>query len=337
MIAASRPLRFVVLVIGGWIAARVALHWPGGMAPEAIAPAVSARFAARLADPPPHPPPPPSRATAPAQPAPRTASVATTRPPPPAAPILHPAEGRAADYPAAGHRPEPLPDFAAPIAAAPLPVTGERPRLSVSAWLMLRGGGGGSSPFAPQLGGSQAGVRIAHARGRSRRFALTAGVAAAPGARQRQAAIGVDWQLGALPVHLILEQRFALDGGRGGPVIGVIGGLAPTRIAPGLTLEAYGQAGAIGRDGGEGFVDGAARLMHRLKDADADADTAPIALGIGLWGGAQRAAARLDIGPAASVTIGARRALRVSLEWRQRIAGAAQPGAGPALSLGSDF
>ena len=55
-------------------------------------------------------------------------------------------------------------------------------------------------------------------------------------------------------------------------------------------------------------------------------------------GGAQRGAARVDIGPSAGlvVPVGAS-AVRVTLDWRQRIAGDAAPGSGPALSIGSDF
>ncbi|MBS0285465.1 MAG: hypothetical protein JSS15_13700, partial [Proteobacteria bacterium] len=58
---------------------------------------------------------------------------------------------------------------------------------------------------------------------------------------------------------------------------------------------------------------------------------------LGAWGGAQRGAARLDVGPAAGVAVPAAMPLRISLEWRQRIAGDARPGSGPALSIGADF
>ena len=61
-------------------------------------------------------------------------------------------------------------------------------------------------------------------------------------------------------------------------------------------------------------------------------------LGIGAWGAAQRGAARLDIGPSAAITLPlGTRALRVSFDWRQRIAGDARPVSGPALSIGPDF
>ncbi len=68
-------------------------------------------------------------------------------------------------------------------------------------------------------------------------------------------------------------------------------------------------------------------------------DGATFALGIGLWGGAQRGATRFDLGPAATIDLPVTRAahLRVALEWRQRVVGAARPGSGPALSIGTDY
>ena len=113
----------------------------------------------------------------------------------------------------------------------------------------------------------------------------------------------------------------------------MIAGLPQTRLAAGFALEGYGQAGVIARGGGEGFVDAAARAMRPV----ARVGGARVELGAGLWGGAQRGAARLDIGPAAGVILPTPRPLRITLEWRQRIAGAARPGAGVALSLGADF
>jgi hypothetical protein len=57
-----------------------------------------------------------------------------------------------------------------------------------------------------------------------------------------------------------------------------------------------------------------------------------------MWGGAQRGAARLDVGPAASLSLPiADRNLRLSFEYRRRVAGRAAPGSGPVLAIGSDF
>ena len=57
--------------------------------------------------------------------------------------------------------------------------------------------------------------------------------------------------------------------------------------------------------------------------------------GFGVWGGAQPGVYRLDAGP--RVTMQVRDNIRVHLDWRQRLAGNAQPGSGPALTLGRGF
>jgi hypothetical protein len=185
-----------------------------------------------------------------------------------------------------------------------------------------------------QLGASQGGMRITYALGTRRRFALAARIAAPLKGAGREAALGFEWQPTRFPVRLIAEQRFVLDGGRGGPTLGAIAGYGPSDIAPGIRIEAYGQAGAIARDGIEGFVDASARITHPLGALA----RVRIDIGIGAWGSAQRAAERFDIGPSIVATVPiARKTIRLTLDWRERIAGAARPGSGPALSIGSDF
>ncbi|WP_447407240.1 hypothetical protein, partial [Clostridium perfringens] len=63
----------------------------------------------------------------------------------------------------------------------------------------------------------------------------------------REAAIGIDWQPLAVPVHLIAERRFSLGGGRGGIVVGVIGGFGPTPVGGAWHAEGYAQTGGIRR------------------------------------------------------------------------------------------
>jgi hypothetical protein len=185
-----------------------------------------------------------------------------------------------------------------------------------------------------QLGASQGGLRLAYALGSKRKIALVARVATPLKGAGREAALGIEWQPTRLPIRLVAEKRFALDGGRGGPTIGVIAGYGPAEVARGIRLEAYGQAGGIARDGVEGFVDASARLTHPLgKFAGANID-----IGIGAWGSAQRDAERFDIGPSIVATLPvARKTIRLTLDWRERVGGGARPGSGPALSIGSDF
>ena len=57
--------------------------------------------------------------------------------------------------------------------------------------------------------------------------------------------------------------------------------------------------------------------------------------GFGIWGGAQPGLARLDVGP--RVTMRVRNNIKVHFDWRQKVAGNARPGSGPALTLAGDF
>ncbi|PTS80097.1 hypothetical protein DBR17_11225, partial [Sphingomonas sp. HMWF008] len=127
---------------------------------------------------------------------------------------------------------------------------------------------------------------------------------------------------------------FALNGGRGGPALAVVGGIGPVALPRDFRLEAYAQAGAIRRGTTEPYADGAVRIVHPLGTIGG----VPVELGAGAWGGAQRGAARLDLGPSlgVSVPLGKQR-VRVLLDWRQRVAGTALPGSGAALTLGTDF
>lgn len=206
-------------------------------------------------------------------------------------------------------------------------------RWSGSLWGIVRGRGA-AGVATPQLGGNQAGLRLAYALDEGGRVTLAGRVASALGMRQQEAAVGVEWRPTRLPLRLVAEQRIAIAGARGGLGVGVVGGVAEVPLGAGIALDGYGQAGWIARDGGEGYADGALRAGRDVMTRGAVA----IDLGVGAWGAAQRGAARLDVGPSAALTfpIGARR-IRLSLDWRQRIAGDARPGSGPALSLGADF
>jgi hypothetical protein len=164
--------------------------------------------------------------------------------------------------------------------------------------------------------------------------ALAARIAAPLRGRGAEVGLGLDWQPTALPLHLIAEQRVPIGRGRGGPALMIVGGVDPRPLVAGFRLEAYGQAGAIARGGVERFADGAVRVTRPVATVGA----IRIDLGLGGWGGAQRGVSRLDVGPGVALLLPVeRRAVRVTLDWRQRIAGNARPGSGPALSIGGDF
>jgi len=332
---ASRPLRFVVALLGGWIAARAMVLWPsGGPIPVAAAVTPSGKVT---------PPPVFTGTTALVS---INPAVAVVKQPDdvgraiserPAFPSDAPGSFAPRTFDTAMVDRFPNADLLPPaglVITKPPPPGSVRPsRLAGSAWTIVRPGGA-ATRFASQLGGSQAGMRLTYALGEARRLALSGRVSGALGSRQREAALGLDWKPTALPVHLIAEQRFGIEQARGGPSLGLIGGVGPTPIIGAVRIEAYGQAGAIARDGIEGFADGSVRLTRPIATLGA----AKLDLGLGAWGGAQRGAARFDVGPAASggvPVVG--RNVRLSLEWRQRVAGTARPGSGPALSLGTDF
>ena len=332
----GRPLRFLAIVLGGWIGMRTLALFQTGDLPlapltnpvEHIVAALGigpAEAAAR-------PPLPTSGAT----PVPRP-----NRPPiaPPPAPSCIPTAAARTD----GDRPAPAtttttlhatpPPPLLPL-ATPAAITPRGPsRLAGSVWGITRDGGIGQASGG-QLGGSQAGIRVTYALGTSRRVALAARLSTPLAGRGAEAAVGLDWQPTRLPIHLLAERRIALDGGRGGTMLGLVGGYGPAPVAGPVTVEGYGQAGLIARDGTETFVDGALRLAHPV----ARRGKVRLDVGIGAWGGAQRGAARLDIGPSLGLILPvANRSLRLTADWRQRIAGDARPDSGPALSIGTNF
>ncbi|MFM7402545.1 MAG: hypothetical protein ACKO1N_00315 [Erythrobacter sp.] len=115
--------------------------------------------------------------------------------------------------------------------------------------------------------------------------------------------------------------------------------LAPIGLPYGAQLEAYGQAGWVGGPGATAFADGLASVTRNLPRVARLSDNAlQLSLGAALWGGAQRDAQRLDVGPTlrADMRIGAVPA-RLTIDWRERVAGGAAPGGGLAATLSSQF
>ncbi len=328
----GRPLRFLGLALGGWVMIRVALLLPdvASLPPsdviprvvEVLVPQVAAAVLGRSRVPPRTVTLPRVCVAPPMLAKPRPWQAPTITPPPLVVRVLP-------DLPAIA---EPQ-TYAIPSPVAPPLVSQGPSRLSGSAWLLARGGPAGTVSGG-QLGASQGGLRLAYALGSRRKVALVARIATPLKGAGQEAALGIEWQPMRLPIRLVAEQRFALDGGRGGPTIGMIAGYGPADVASGIRLEAYGQAGAIARDGIEGFIDASARLTHPLGTLAG----AKVDIGIGAWGSAQRDAERFDIGPSIVAALPvARKTIRLTLDWRERIAGGARPGSGPALSIGSDF
>ena len=333
------PLRFLVVVVGGWTLARGAvLMWPEpGLQParaERVA-GTAGSFASSAPEPTPAPAPQLRSRT-------RPAPLATGKAkwPMRAAPVLYAASlPRAAPaitaVPLSGAVPG-QPGFNAvegEAAAAPWPVprtdAPSPPRWSFSAWAFVREGGGPSLAPGGMLGGSQAGARLRYRI--SPAVSLTARLSTPRRTAGAEAAVGIDWRPSPrLPLRLIAERRQKLGrAGRSVFALTAYGGVSDAPLGR-FRLDAYGQAGVVGADRRDLFADGAGRLSLPLGDG--------VKIGAGAWGAAQPGAARLDLGPSASLSLPAGAAnVSLSLDWRLRVAGDARPGSGPALTLTTDF
>ncbi|HYN46985.1 MAG TPA: hypothetical protein VES64_09870 [Allosphingosinicella sp.] len=204
---------------------------------------------------------------------------------------------------------------------------------SGSAWILVRRDGGAALAPGGTLGGSQAGGRLLYRLNGdpARPLALSARLYA-PLRRieEAEAAVGLDWRPSArFPLHILAERRQAAGkDGRSAFALTFYGGI--DRALPhGLRLSAYGQGGLVGTRSRDLFVDASVRLGLPVG---------PVEIGGGAWGAAQPGASRIDAGPQISWRLPVRNAnLRLSADWRFRIAGGAAPGSGPALTLAADF
>jgi hypothetical protein len=311
------PLLFLFGVVGLWATIRGWMSWPAALP---AAPAARIRWAAPLAEPPPRPHAGPTAATAPRLA--RDPLLAADRPATPPGERLPPA-GSAAEIAAAA---VPAVPAAAPAAwLRPQPLTGTGRPFQIASWAILRRGVG--DPLAPggQLAGSQAGLRatLPIAPPVAAALRLSGPLRGGPGV---EAALGLDARLGGAAT-LAVERRVPLDGqGRGAMAITLFGGVDRLPLPARLEFSGFGQAGLVGLERRAGFVDGAARIERPLGGG--------LAVGIGVWGGAQPGTARLDLGPSLALRTGR---FRLAAEWRQRVAGAARPGSGPVVTLGADF
>jgi len=223
-----------------------------------------------------------------------------------------------------------------------------QPRWSADGWVLARGGQ--SAPAlasgAAAYGGSQAGavLRYALAPSSPLRPQLYGRVATALAdtVRDREAALGLALRpLRHVPVAVMGEVRVQDSGGpvRARPVIMAVSELAPIRLPLGAEAEIYGEAGWAGGRGATAFYDAAGVVEHSVIRPLPGAD---LRLGGGLWTGGQRGAARLDLGPRIELRgaigkPGKQIGVRLAVDWRFRVAGRAEPGSGPAITLAAGF
>jgi len=229
-----------------------------------------------------------------------------------------------------------------PILAAPsVTAGGKERRWSGDAWTLLRrdqSGGAASGPGS--YGRSQAGavLRYRLVPGSAHRPAAYARVSqAVGGTAEMEFALGVSARpLQGVPISVAAEGRVMQAGGRAfvRPAAYAVTELPPLRLPLGFSGEAYAQAGYVGGEFATPFVDGQMRLDRSMIGVG------PVAFraGGGAWGGAQRGVHRLDVGPSAALLLDLDgKYSRVSVDWRFRVAGDAEPSSGPALTISAGF
>ena len=224
------------------------------------------------------------------------------------------------------------------------------PRWSADGWLLLRSGGnmfnapGAGLPGAiiPTgfYGGSQGGLILRYFLAPGSRRSPALYLRASSGIerpRGEELAAGVSIRpVPGLPVRLMAEGRVTrtVSGTIVRPAAALVSELPPVRLPLGTRAEAYVQAGYVGGRGATAFVDGQARIERPLVHAG----NFELRAGGGMWGGAQRGANRVDVGPTATVNfrLGPTNT-RLSADYRWRVRGNAAPGSGPVVTLSAGF
>lgn len=246
-----------------------------------------------------------------------------------------------------------LPEVAAALAEAPrrpapasTPAGAAQPRprrWSGDSWVLWRPGSqapAGAGPIAPAYGRSQAGAVFRYdlaPRSPLRPSAYVRAVHALDGQGQGDLAAGLAFRpLAASPITAHGEARLSRRGSvlTLRPAAFLSGGVEAVRLAAGITARGYAQAGYVGGRDATAFADGSLVAEKPLwRDRDG-----VLTAGAGAWGGAQRGAGRIDLGPTASLRFRLGQATaRLSADYRLRIAGNAEPAAGAALTLSAGF
>ena len=244
----------------------------------------------------------------------------------------------------------PLPPGLALLAAPPRPVaappaalaTTAAPRWSGDGWLLVRRGSGGLAAASgfPAYGASQAGGVIRYALAPTSPHAPQAYLRlsrAIGGFDESEVAAGLSARpFASVPLRLLGEARVQRSNTatRVRPAASLVSELPPVRLPLGIAGEGYAQVGYVGGKQSTPFFDVQAVADRKL----ASTGPAELRLGAGVWSGGQKGAARLDLGPRASLRLDTAPARsRLALDWRFRVAGDARPGSGPTLTFSAGF
>ncbi|MEL7219069.1 MAG: hypothetical protein AAGK01_11650, partial [Pseudomonadota bacterium] len=115
--------------------------------------------------------------------------------------------------------------------------------------------------------------------------------------------------------------------------------IPPQKLPFDFSLEAYGAGGYVAGNASTYFLDGQAAVTRELaRISQPGLGSGTVSLGAAVWGGAQDGAQRVDIGPTLrfDVNIGEVPA-RVSVDYREKIAGDAEPDSGVAATVSTRF
>lgn len=246
-----------------------------------------------------------------------------------------------------------LANVSAPPPSMPSPVPFITPlqeldRWSLDAFAYFRQGSNSaliSQGRGPLYGASQVSAnlqyRFAPRSGHDPRAYLRAYRALVTGGESEIAAGVSARPLGAIPVRAAAELRVTdnVFGVEQRPAAYLVTELPPIVMPLDFRIEAYGSAGYVGGRGATPFADGQIAVTRELVRFNGPgAQPIRFSLGGGAWGGAQEDASRVDVGPTVrmDLSIGEVPA-RVSVDWREQVAGDAAPRSGVAATLSTRF
>lgn len=223
-----------------------------------------------------------------------------------------------------------------------------RYRWTADGWVYVRGGASTSGPVGGTVasyagyGGSQAGAVLRYALGRGKHdptaFLRMSGSLGSGIGSYRETAAGISVRpLPSVPVSVMAELRSqqSAAGLTVRPAATVVTHIPPQKLPNEFQAELYGQAGYVAGKGATAFYDGQAVVDRPMGGLG---KSGSLRAGAGVWAGGQAGASRVDLGPTASARLPAGRAnVRLSVDWRFRVAGNAQPGSGLAATVAAGF
>jgi hypothetical protein len=215
-------------------------------------------------------------------------------------------------------------------------------RWSADTWLFWREASHHqeSTPSAPLYGANQFGGIVRYRLGDAGSSASQLAVRtyrALIEARESQLGLGISTRpIASMPIRSHLEIQTAV---RPADAEVRAAGFVTTEmpaieVSDRVKAEVYAQAGYVSGAQASLFAQGQALVSRDLSEFRLD----NLRVGAGAWAGAQRGAERIDIGPSIHVTAQlADTPVRLSLDWRERVAGDAVPPSGIAATLSAHF